>query len=487
MKIWILLPALVCISATSDGQCIKGNCVNGKGVFRYKTKAVYSGDFYQGRPHGTGTYLFSNGNKYIGKWKQNVREGNGKMIFASGDRYEGSFVRNRFHGFGIYYFDNGNRYEGYWEGGKPNGQGTLYKKHADDVTGFWKEGKLLKQSTPEPESVVYEKLPDCNLKYCAEGLGAYTYGDGSRYEGTFLNGLPHGKGICFYANGDRYSGSWFRHKPHGQGTMEYASGDILEGLWQQGKFTNGKKLLSSRDEGETKIYALLVGVSRYDKFETLKYTDDDAYRLYAFLKSPEGGALPDDQIQILIDESATQKNIVAAMDDILIRADENDAIFCFFSGHGLNGMFLPIDSDGYRNTLPYEEVKNRFSKAKAKQKLFLADACYSGSLLSARTTLTQSMEMLYERLSDSEGGTAFLLSSKPEEYSLESRGLRQGVFSHFLIKGLKGSADVNVDRIVTLGELYKYVYAHVRSYTKQSQTPIIAGAFDENMPVGMIR
>jgi uncharacterized caspase-like protein len=79
------------------------------------------------------------------------------------------------------------------------------------------------------------------------------------------------------------------------------------------------------------------------------------------------------------------------------------------------------------------------------------------------------------------------LSSKKEEYSLESEGLRQGIFSHFLIKGLKGDADTNGDKIVSVTELYKYVYGSVRDYTKMAQTPILAGRFDEDMPVGVVR
>ena len=175
------------------------------------------------------------------------------------------------------------------------------------------------------------------------------------------------------------------------------------------------------------------------------------------------------------------------MQDVTARAGKDDAVFCFFSGHGINGSFLPIDSDGYRNTLSYEEVKGALASCKAKQKLYVADACYSGSLLASRSALTQSVDMLYHKLSESSGGTAFLLSSKKEEFSLESQGLRQGIFSHFLIKGLKGDADDNYDKIVTVGELYQYVHRHVKDYTKMAQTPILAGRFDENMPVGVVR
>jgi uncharacterized caspase-like protein len=98
-----------------------------------------------------------------------------------------------------------------------------------------------------------------------------------------------------------------------------------------------------------------------------------------------------------------------------------------------------------------------------------------------------SVDLFYKSLSASGGGTAFLLSSKSEEYSLESQGLRQGVFSHYLIEGLKGEADRDRDKLVTLDELYSYVYKHVREYSGNLQTPVLAGDIDRGMPLANVR
>ena len=206
------------------------------------------------------------------------------------------------------------------------------------------------------------------------------------------------------------------------------------------------------------------------------------------MKSPEGGAVPDEQIKLLIDEAATRDNILKSMKNTFSMADKNDVIFLYFAGHGINGYFLPVESNGYQDKLSYDEIKKVLESSEAKHKLCIADACYSGSLLAQRSAFGESLDLFYSTFENTKGGTAFLLSSKQEETSLEaSGGIRQGVFSYFLLKGLKGESDQNGDDIITIKELYDYVFVKVREFSAMAQSPVIAGNYDNNMPVGVIR
>lgn len=65
--------------------------------------------------------------------------------------------------------------------------------------------------------------------------------------------------------------------------------------------------------------------------------------------------------------------------------------------------------------------------------------------------------------------------SKQEETSLESSGMRQGVFSHYLIDGLKGACDLMKDRIITIRELYDYVYANVKKFSGNARPLLSQG------------
>jgi len=104
-----------------------------------------------------------------------------------------------------------------------------------------------------------------------------------------------------------------------------------------------------------------------------------------------------------------------------------------------------------------------------------------------RSPYLMGLEEFYTKINTSKGGTALIMSSQNQEVSLEYSGLRQGIFSHYLIQGLKGAANAQADRIITVAELYNYISANVRKYTANAQNPVIAGDFDESMPVAVLR
>lgn len=495
-RLWYFFAFQICMLVSTNAQeCVSGNCVNGKGVMILANGSKYIGYFKNKRMHGLGAFYYQNGMTYVGQWVEGWKHGKGELTFSNGEKFTGDFQKNKFNGAGVYLFQDNERYEGNFVDGKFNGQGTYYYKDGKIKTGQWVNNKMIeKNETAEASTPPKANIPDCNITPCNSGKGKLTYSDGSVYVGEFKEGRPQGQGYCKYSNGDVYFGGWLNDAPEGSGKMTYANGKVQSGVWKNGKIgtppadpvtqTNTTKPVEKND---VDIYAVIVGVSRYETFPHLKYADDDAFQYYAFLKSPEGGALEDDKIKILVDESAVKDNIVKAMEELFYKADENDVVMLYFSGHGINGSFLPIDSDGYKNRLTYDELKTILGNSKAKQKVCLADACFSGSLLAMKSAYSQSLNLFYTSLRESAGGTAFLLSSKQEEVSLESQGLRQGLFSHYVIKGLKGAADVNKNKIVTIKELYDYVYQNVKEYSQSAQTPTIAGNYDPNMPVGNVR
>ena len=80
---------------------------------------------------------------------------------------------------------------------------------------------------------------------------------------------------------------------------------------------------------------------------------------------------------------------------------------------------------------------NSLNPHKAKHKLCLIDACYSGSMTNPKADFSTSINRFYSILDAEKEGTAFILSCKAREVSLEDSGLRQGIFSHYLMNALR--------------------------------------------------
>jgi len=90
-----------------------------------------------------------------------------------------------------------------------------------------------------------------------------------------------------------------------------------------------------------------------------------------------------------------------------------------------------------------------------------------------------------QNLSKVGDGVCVISASDEKQFSQEGRNWGgHGVFTFFLMKGLKGEADYNKDKTVTLGELIPYLSEQVRRATKNAQSPTVAGKFDPALSVG---
>ncbi len=502
-----------------SGQWQK-NYREGQGKMDFANGDLYIGAFFHSKIEGLGIMKFAQGGSYKGEWKNNHPHGKGIYIYANGEKYEGLLYGGKRQGFGKFFYADQSIYDGQWTDNQRDGQGLLTYFDGKKISGRWAIDQLIEESTVSTQASIpesnnsssgasvnqstmnsnssesTESLKNCTDAQCNNEMGYYIYKDGSKYVGPFKNGNPHGKGILYYANGDRYEGEWDDIAPHGRGIMYFKSGKVYAAIWDRGKPVKqleNKPVLANRTDikpivdDDIKVWTVIVGVARYNHMPVLKYADDDAYQIYAFLKSPEGGALPDQQIKLLIDEDATHDNIIQAVQEQFGKADKNDMIMLYYSGHGVPGAFLPIDFNGYDHKLYHDDITSIIEASQAKHKLFLIDACYAGGMKDPKADLSASINKYYDILQHERGGTAFILSCKNKEVSLEDSGLRQGIFSHYLIRGLKGEADQNKNKVVTVQELFNFINTHVKSYTSNTQNPSIEGHYNPQMPVAVLR
>ena len=93
------------------------------------------------------------------------------------------------------------------------------------------------------------------------------------------------------------------------------------------------------------------------------------------------------------------------------------------------------------------------------------------------------------RIAEAKDGVAILTASTASQFSREGEmwGGGHGVFTYYMLLGLKGAADRNEDGFVTVRELFDYVYGKVGEDTDGNQYPELKGYFDDNLALSVIR
>lgn len=111
------------------------------------------------------------------------------------------------------------------------------------------------------------------------------------------------------------------------------------------------------------------------------------------------------------------------------------------------------------------------------------------TFISQRTRSGQVDDLFLERLTRSKG-RAIVTASRSNEVSIELNDLGHGVFTYYLVQGLKGAADLNRDGLVTLQELYEYVEQEVSRKARSvggNQHPVMKGELEGALPLVKVR
>jgi Caspase domain len=241
-----------------------------------------------------------------------------------------------------------------------------------------------------------------------------------------------------------------------------------------------------------RLFAVVIGISHYSKSDgqinDLQFADRDATSMLEFLKSPAGGGVADQDALLLLNGDATTETIRHALFSFLTKPQEQDTVVIYIAGHGApdpldprNLYLITADSkpdDMGGTAFPMWQLQDVFERVlKAKRVLTFADTCHSYGFSGARagTGAKRANNLVNQYLQRyaSKGQRAVITASDISESSFEDAkwGEGHGVFTYFLLRGLKGEADLNHDGTVTAGELFTYLKQSVPQATGGKQNP----------------
>jgi len=257
-------------------------------------------------------------------------------------------------------------------------------------------------------------------------------------------------------------------------------------------------------------WAVIIGVGRYEHRDIpqLRYAVPDALAIHDTLVGP--GGFKKDNVLLLTDDAErkpTLKNVKWALGTFLSRLPKkSDTVLIFFAGHGtaepdpsgvekdgLAKYLVPLDADPedlYATALPMDELHTVFNRIEAERVVAFLDTCYSGAaggrtFASKRTRAGQVDDAFLERLTRAKG-RAIITAARPTEVSVELPDLGHGLFTYYLVQGLRGAADLNRDGIVGLQELYEYLEREVTRHSRAvgaNQHPVIKSELEGVLPL----
>jgi hypothetical protein len=267
-------------------------------------------------------------------------------------------------------------------------------------------------------------------------------------------------------------------------------------------------------EPTRETWAVVIGVGRYENagIPFLKYSVPDAESMYNVLITTAG--VKKDHVLLLTDREErkpTLRNIKYALGTFLARsARKDDTVIVYFAGHGapevdprgierdgLAKYLIPSDADPddlFSTAMPMDDLQTIFGRIEAERVVVFLDACYSGAaggrtFASKKTRAGAVDDLFLERLTRSKG-RAIMTAARPAEVSIELPELGHGIFTHYLMEGLRGAADLNRDGIVSLQELYEYVEQQVTRKSRAvggNQHPVMKGELEGVLPLTKVR
>jgi len=242
------------------------------------------------------------------------------------------------------------------------------------------------------------------------------------------------------------------------------------------------------------IWCVVIGISDYEEVEDLSYASDDARAIAQWLLD---SGVPHEQIRLLTDRQevlpnglessvANLVNVRAALGWLRQQALQDDLVLLHFSGHGYQGVddgndevdgtdefFVLHDTRAAAKddtALRDDEFGRFLDRIASEHVLVFFDSCYSGGLSRSLAPGHRSETEAPDVFSDfALEGRLILSASEEGSDAFESPQLQHGVFTHFLLAGLQGEADLNADGRITAWELHEFTRQSVPPFVQQER------------------
>lgn len=230
---------------------------------------------------------------------------------------------------------------------------------------------------------------------------------------------------------------------------------------------------------EPSTYVLCIGISQYNHIRRLRCANQDAKDMADLLTQNCDSV---SHVILLLDAQAHKVAILEKLAWLAQNATVNDTVLLFFTGHGLQQVtdsqtdtyLCPVEASltaVKQSCIHSDELTVALRAIQVGRLIVFLDTCHAGAIGEPRNLHGHLHVALTEqKLANVIEGSGRVIfgACRPSENAWEINGMRNGLFTHYLLQGLRGGA-ARGDGTIWMSDLFSYVSRSVRQ--RQLQVP----------------
>jgi len=236
-------------------------------------------------------------------------------------------------------------------------------------------------------------------------------------------------------------------------------------------------------------YAIVIGIENYrQKIPKADFATQDARLVSDYLTKTLG--YPEENVIVLMNDRASYVDLAKYFEKWLPNnAETGSTVFVYYSGHGApnpktgDAYLVPYDGDpsfiaetGY----PLKRMYDALGRLPAKEIVVALDSCFSGA--GGRSVIAKGSRPLVMNLQTAlvPKTVTVLAASSGDQTSSTYDEKGHGLFTYFLLKGIRNEDVVRSDGSLKVDDLYSYLKPQVeriaRKQYNNEQTPQLIDA-----------
>jgi len=237
-------------------------------------------------------------------------------------------------------------------------------------------------------------------------------------------------------------------------------------------------------------YAIVIGIESYrQKLPKADYAASDAQAVTKYITRALG--YPEENVVTLTNDHAALGDFVKYFEKWLpSNIGPGSTVFVYYSGHGApdpktgSAYLVPYDGDpAFIDETGYslKRMYSALGKLPAKEIIIALDSCFSGA--GGRSVIAKGSRPLVMNLQNStvlSKNMTVMSASSGEQVSSTYDEKGHGLFTYFMLKGIKNEEVVKPDGSIKMDDLFGYIKPQVeriaRKQYNNEQTPQLIGA-----------